>query len=142
LRDIARYDCVRLSKPAKSKELTQVIQHLLQKTQSAAHPQAPHAAEAASSSEPEVIFVIDDDCHVREGIRAVLEEDGRRVEDYPTCEAFLEAYRPDRAACLLIDAYLPGMNGLELLQQLHDAGHRLPAIMFTGNADVSMAVQA
>jgi two-component system CheB/CheR fusion protein len=34
------------------------------------------------------------------------------------------------------------MNGLELLQQLHDAGHRLPAIMITGNADVSMAVQA
>jgi two-component system CheB/CheR fusion protein len=42
----------------------------------------------------------------------------------------------------LIDAYLPGMTGLELLQQLHDAGHRLPAIMITGNADVPMAVQA
>ena len=59
-----------------------------------------------------------------------------------TCEAFLEAYRPGREACLLIDAYLPGMNGLELLQQLHDAGHRLPAIMITGNSDVPMAVQA
>ena len=42
----------------------------------------------------------------------------------------------------MIDAYLPGMNGLELLQRLHDAGHRLPAIMITGNADVPMAVQA
>jgi two-component system CheB/CheR fusion protein len=42
----------------------------------------------------------------------------------------------------LIDAYLPGMNGLELLQRLHDLGDRLPAIMITGNADVSMAVQA
>ena len=142
LRDIARHDCVRLSKPAKSKELTQVIQRLLQISQSAAHPQAPHAAEAASSTETEVIFVIDDDCHIREGIRAVLEDDGQTVEDYPTCEAFLEAYRPGRAACLLIDAYLPGMNGLELLQRLHDAGHRLPAIMITGNADVPMAVQA
>jgi two-component system, chemotaxis family, CheB/CheR fusion protein len=142
LREIAQHDCARLSKPAKSKELTQVIQRLLQISQSAAHPQAPHAAEAASSTEPEVIFVIDDDCHIREGIRSVLKEDGQTVEDYPTCEAFLEAYRPGRAACLLIDAYLPGMNGLELLQQLHDAGHRLPAIMITGNADVSMAVQA
>ena len=142
LRDIAQHDGVRLSKPAKSKELTQVIQRLLQKTQSAAHPQAPHAAEAASSTEPEVIFIIDDDCHIREGIRALLEEDGQTVEDYPTCEAFLETYRPGRGACILIDAYLPGMNGLELLQQLHDTGHRLPAIMITGNADVSMAVQA
>ena len=142
LREIAQHDCVWLSKPANSKELTEVIQRLFQKSQSAAHPQAPHAIEAAGSTEPEVTFVIDDDCHIREGIRAVLEEDGQTVEDYPTCEAFLEAYRPGRAACLLIDAYLPGMNGLELLQQLHDAGHRLPAIMITGNADVSMAVQA
>ncbi len=72
----------------------------------------------------------------------MLEEDGRIVEDYAACEAFLEAYRPGREACLLIDAYLPGMSGLELLQRLHDAGHRLPAIMITGNSDVPMAVQA
>ena len=142
LRDIARHDCVQLNKPVKLKELTQVIQRLLPISQSAAHPHAPHPAEAASSPEPPVIFVVDDDSHIREGIRAVLEEDGRTVEDYPTCEAFLEAYRPGREACLLIDAYLPGMNGLELLQRLHDAGHRLPAIMITGNGDVSMAVQA
>ena len=75
-------------------------------------------------------------------MRAVLEDDGRTVEDYATCEAFLAAYHPGREACLLIDAYLPGMSGLELLQRLHDAGHRLPAIMITGNSDVPMAVQA
>ena len=142
LREIALQDCVWLNKPVKSKELAQVIQRLLPISQSAAHPHAPHPAKAASSPEPPVIFVIDDDSHVREGIRAVLEEAGQTVEDYPTCEAFLEAYRPGREACLVIDAYLPGMTGLELLQQLHDAGHRLPAIMITGNADVSMAVQA
>jgi len=64
------------------------------------------------------------------------------VEEFATGEAFLEAYRPGREACLLIDAYLPGMSGLELLRRLHDAGDRLPAIMITGNSDVPMAVQA
>ncbi len=142
LRDIARHDCVQLNKPVKLKDLTQVIQRLLPVSQLVAHPHAPHPAEAASSPGPPVIFVIDDDSHVRDAIRAVLEEDSQTVEDYPTCEAFLEAYRPGRGACLLIDAYLPGMIGLELLQRLHDAGHRLPAIMITGNADVPMAVQA
>jgi two-component system CheB/CheR fusion protein len=142
LRDIARYDCVQLNKPVKLKDLTQVIQRLLPLSQPAAHPHAPDLAEAARSPEPPVIFVIDDDSHVRDAIRAVLEEDGQTVEDYPTCEAFLETYSPDRGACLLIDAYLPGMTGLELLQRLDDAGRRLPAIMITGNADVSMAVQA
>ena len=142
LRDIARHDCVQLNKPVKLKDLAQVIQRLLPVSQPAAHPHAPHPAEAAGSPGPPLIFVIDDDNHVRDAIRAVLEENGQSVEDYPTCEAFLEAYRPGRGACLLIDAYLPGMTGLQLLQRFHDAGHRLPAIMITGNADVSMAVEA
>ena len=42
----------------------------------------------------------------------------------------------------MIDAYLPGMNGITLLQRLRDSGHRLPAIMITGNSDVAIAVQA
>ena len=110
---------------------------------SAAQPQrAACRASAAGNTESPVIFVVDDDSHVREAIRSVLEEDGRTVEDFAACEAFLEAYRPGREACLLIDAYLPGMNGLELLQRLQMPAHRLPAIMITGNSDVPMAVQA
>ena len=65
-----------------------------------------------------------------------------RLNSYASCEAFLEAFDPGKAACLLIDAYLPGMSGLELLGRLHEEGHHLPAIMITGNADVHMAVQA
>ena len=72
----------------------------------------------------------------------MLEDDGRTVEDFASCEAFLEAYRPGREACLLVDAYLPGMSGLELLERLHVASYRLPAIMITGDSDVQIAVQA
>jgi two-component system CheB/CheR fusion protein len=139
LSDIALQNCVQLTKPVKSKELTQIIQRHLPVSQSAA--QAPHPAAAVPPGSP-IIFVVDDDSHVREGIRSVLEEEGRTVEDYATCEAFLEAYHPGREGCLLIDAYLPGMKGLELLHRLGDAGHRLPAIMITGSSDVPMAVQA
>jgi two-component system CheB/CheR fusion protein len=142
LSDISLQDCVQLNKPVKLKDLTQVIQRLLPISQSALPRRTPRPAESTGSPAPPVIFVVDDDSHVREAIRAVLEEDSHTVEDYADCEAFLEAYRPGREACLLIDAYLPGMNGLELLQRLHGAGHRLPAIMITGNSDVPMAVQA
>jgi two-component system CheB/CheR fusion protein len=69
-------------------------------------------------------------------------ENGHYVEDFASCEAFLDAYRPGREACLVIDAYLPGMTGLELLKRLGDDGHRLPSIMITGNSDVTIAVQA
>jgi two-component system CheB/CheR fusion protein len=122
--------------------MTQVIQRLLSMPHSAPLSRAPRPAEAAIDFGPSTIFIVDDDNNVREAIRAVLEDDGRTVQSYSTCEAFLEAYRPGHGACLLIDAYLPGMSGLELLQRLHDAGHRLPAIMITGNSDVPMAVQA
>ena len=137
LREITAEQCVQLNKPVKLEELTEAIQRLLPPG-----PAGPEHRDAGVGATAPVIFVVDDDPHVRNSIRAVLEDDGRLVEDYPTCEAFLEAYRPRGGACLLIDAYLPGMTGLELLKRLAGADHQLPAIMITGNSDVSMAVQA
>jgi two-component system CheB/CheR fusion protein len=142
LRDIAGRDCVQLAKPVKARELRQVVQRVLQAPHSATRTRPSLAAGAVTSSEPPVIFIVDDDNQVREGLRNLLEREGRTVEDYADCEAFLEAYRPGREACLLVDAYLPGMNGLELLERLRDSGHQLAAIMITANSDVSMAVQA
>ncbi len=72
----------------------------------------------------------------------MLEGGSRIVKTYATGEAFFDGYRPGSGGCLLVDAYLPGMNGLELLQRLNDAGHRLPAIMITGYGDIPMAVRA
>ena len=79
---------------------------------------------------------------MRAAIRAVLEDNGHAVEDFAACEDFLGVYRSGREGCLLVDAYLPGMNGLELLKRLAEMGARLPSIMITGNGDVAMAVQA
>jgi two-component system CheB/CheR fusion protein len=116
-----------------------VIEHQLA---SARRPQvAPTVAEAAGEVSA-TIFVVDDDAQVGAALRATLEGAGCRVEVYPSCEAFLAAYRPGRSGCLLLDAYLPGMDGLALLRRLGSAGDRLPAIMITGNSDVPMAVAA
>ena len=140
LRDIARLDCVRLNKPVKSSELTDVIQRLLPASQVGARATQVDAAPA--SNEAPVIFVVDDDRRVCEAIRAVLMEGGWTVEVFSSCESFLEAYRPGREACLLLDAYLPEMSGLELLKRLKSANDRMPTIMITGVSDVAIAVQA
>ena len=134
LTEIGNADCMQLSKPVKPHELTEVIQTLL--------PRPPAAPAHAAAAGPPVVFVVDDDGQLRDALRQVLEDDGRIVEDYATCEDFLDAYRAGREGCLLIDAYLPGMSGLELLERLQGAGHRLPAIMITGDSDVPMAVKA
>jgi two-component system CheB/CheR fusion protein len=142
LRNIAMERCAQLNKPVKLKELTQAIQRFLPPTPPASSPVTEKIRPVAADPGAPVVFIVDDDNPLRAVIREVLEADGRAVEDYDTCEAFLAAYRPGREECLLIDAYLPGMNGLELIQHLRDAGHKLPAVMITGRSDVSMAVEA
>lgn len=142
LRNIALQNCVRLNKPVKLKELTRAIERLLPTTQAAANTSLPLPVKTDAGEGSSVIFVVDDDANVREAIRDVLEEEGLGVEAFSSCEEFLEAYRPGREACLLVDAYLPGMGGLDLLRRLADSGHHLPAVMITGNSDVPMAVQA
>ena len=75
-------------------------------------------------------------------MRDLLQEDGYSVELFADGPAFLEAYRPGRNGCLLVDAVMPGMSGIELIERLKTKGHSLPAIVITGNGAVPMAVQA
>jgi two-component system CheB/CheR fusion protein len=121
-------------------ELTGLIQHLLPPPALAQPP--PSAAALGEALGAPVIYVVDDDQAVRATIRQLLESAGHAVEDYPSCEAFLAKFQPGREACLLVDAYLPGMHGIDLLQHLHDAGQTLPSVMITGDSDVAMALQA
>lgn len=129
LRNIAAHDCKQLNKPVKPKMLIQVVRHML-------------AASHDKHDSGTIIYIVDDDNQIRTSMRNMLEAEGHRVEDYADCEAFLTAYEPSRDGCLLIDAYLPGMTGLELLRRLKDSSSRLPAIMITGNSDVPIAVEA
>ena len=138
LRAVGEQNCVHLNKPVKAQALSQVIQRLL--PLAVVHSRAP--PPAGEGGDPPLIYVVDDDEQVRASIRSVLEDDGRQVEDFADGEAFLAAYQPGRQACVLIDAYLPGMSGLDLLHRLRDSGQQLPAIMITGNSDVAIAVEA
>ncbi len=142
LRNIASHDCVQMNKPVKPRELTEAIESLLRSSLFAPPANAPQRGDSSDDLGSPVIFVVDDDSRLRAEMRSLLEDDGRTVEDFATCEEFLDAYRPGRDGCLLIDAYLPRMSGLELLKRLRDLGHSPPAIMITGNSDVPMAVQA
>ncbi len=133
LRAVATENCLQLNKPVNRDALLKAISQVFV-------PQpvgsAGHVAGSAT------IYIVDDDSSVRRSLRELLEADGRNVEDFADCEAFQAAYQPGGEACLLIDAYLPGIDGIELLRQLKSGGHHLPAIMITGNSAVPMAVEA
>jgi len=142
MRDIHSQQCVQLNKPVKVKEIMQAIERSLAGSPHPLTSVATGIIDSNSNTTNDTIYIVDDDANVCDGFRAVLEDAGHTVEIYPSCEAFRAAYQPGRGGCLLIDAYLPGMSGLELLHRLRDGGDLLPAIMITGNSDVPMAVEA
>jgi two-component system CheB/CheR fusion protein len=137
LRDVAALGCLQLNKPVSLDAMVAAIRLLL-------HPAPPATPDdrAVDARTGPTIYIVDDDSSVRTALRELLETQRRQVEDFASCEAFLAAYRPGGEACLLIDAHLPGIDGIALLRQLKAAGHHLPAIMITGNSAVPMAVEA
>ncbi len=142
---MAAQSCLQLNKPVKPAELARAIQDLLPTRKP---PAAGAARPARAKPQPagnfgaHTVFLVDDDRNIRDTVRLLLEDSGQTVVDFGTSEAFLAAYVPGSSGCLLIDAYLPGMGGLQLLQHLRAAGDQMPAIMITGSSDVPMAVQA
>jgi two-component system response regulator FixJ len=81
-----------------------------------------------------VVLVIDDDPAVRSSLKFSLEVEGFAVRVYSGAHELLsdEANLPAKS-CLLVDYYMPTMNGLELLARLRDRGVSIPAVVITGH---------
>ncbi|ANF86317.1 Response regulator [Pseudomonas antarctica] len=140
--DVAFEDCSQLNKPAKLKEIVFVISSLLEQQRLANVEYEQHPPVDPAGTEASIIFVVDRDDFFRNTIRSLLESKDYLVRDYASCEAFLEDYSPGLRACLLVDAHLPGMQGLELLQRLRGNGDDLPAVMISDSREISIAVNA
>ncbi|MDX1482393.1 MAG: response regulator FixJ [Woeseiaceae bacterium] len=92
-------------------------------------------------SEP-TVFIVDDDAAIRRAMELLLSTVPVDCESYESAEAFLAAYSPERAGCLLLDIRMPGLSGLELQRRLNELDSPLPVIFITGHGDVPMAVEA
>jgi len=88
------------------------------------------------------VYIVEDDRAVCAMLQTVLADEGLTVEAFESGEAFFAAHPSGAFGCLVVDAGLPGMSGLELVQKLATADYRLAAIMITGQANVPMAVEA
>ncbi len=136
LKMISGAQCFRMDKPVNARELSSVIKKIMTK-----ELRQNKDVEKGDSLAP-FIYIVDDDVSIRESLANLLDGGPWQVEMFQSCEAFLGQFKSGREACLLIDAYLPGMSGIELLLNLKESGCSLPAIMITGVADVSTAVRA
>ena len=91
---------------------------------------------------PATVFVVDDDAGVRSSIRLLLKSVGIPATAMASAQEFLDAFDPAQPGCLVLDIRMPGMNGLELQQQLNVRGAVMPVLFITGHGDVPMAVEA
>jgi FixJ family two-component response regulator len=89
-----------------------------------------------------IVFVIDDDALIRQGIHSLIKTIGLSVETFASANDFMRAKRPDAPACLVLDVRMPGLNGLDLQRELSAAGVYIPIIFITGHGDIPMSVRA
>jgi two-component system response regulator FixJ len=94
------------------------------------------------ASEERMVHLVDDDASVRRSVGFMLKTSGYQLETYESGGELLKKCAHLEQGCILLDVRMPGMDGLEVQQALHEKGVRLPVIIMTGHGDVVLAVKA
>jgi FixJ family two-component response regulator len=87
------------------------------------------------SAPPRRISVVDDDASIREALKSLMRSIRFDVDAFASAEEFLASGRFNDTACLILDVYMPGMNGFELQNRLNVEGCGIPIIFITAHAD-------
>jgi two-component system response regulator FixJ len=94
------------------------------------------------TNEDALIHVIDDDDAVRDSLALLLSTEGLRVAAHASASTFLTNVQPGSSGCVVTDARMPEMTGIELLEEMKSRQLTLPVVVITAYADVNLAVQA
>jgi FixJ family two-component response regulator len=88
-----------------------------------------------------MVFVVDDDAPMRESLKNLIRSVGLRAELFASAQEFLRSKRRDVPSCLVFDVRLPGLNGLDLQQELVSKDIQIQIIFLTGHGDIPMSVR-
>jgi len=81
-----------------------------------------------------VVAIVDDDESFRQALERFLRIFAFRVHTFASGEDFLHSSELRSVACLLLDVAMPGMSGLEVMQQVRTRGLRIPTLLVTAQA--------
>lgn len=90
----------------------------------------------------ESILIVDDERGIRETLSAVLRDEGFTADAVESGEDCLKAIGRRAYGCVLLDVWLPGINGLETLQQMRDSNCDAAVVIISGHGNVETAVRA
>lgn len=91
---------------------------------------------------PDSILIVDDERGIRETLRGVMQDEGFFAEAVATGEDCLAAIERRPYGCVLLDVWLPGIDGLETLKQLRAFGSDAAVVIISGHGNVETAVRA
>ncbi len=91
---------------------------------------------------PTKILVVDDEEKIRETLRGVLSDEGYEVADAGDGRSALEALRAERPDLVILDVWLPEIDGITLLEEIKRIHASLPVIIICGHANIEAAVRA
>ncbi len=89
-----------------------------------------------------IVFVVDDDALIRKSLSRLLRSVGFDSETFESAEAFLRRQRHAGVGCIILDVRMPGLSGMDLQNELHRIGYRIPIIFITGHGSIPMGVEA
>jgi len=89
-----------------------------------------------------IVFVVDDDESVREGLGTLIRSAGLSVETFASAREFLARSPEDLPSCLVLDVRLPGLSGLDLQKRMAEVNIEIPIVFITGHGDVPTSVRA
>lgn len=93
------------------------------------------------TTDDHIVFIVDDDVRVREALSELLASHGLRAIAYASAGEYVQAFKPNVPASLILDVELPDINGLDLQKQIADRDHP-PIIFVTGHGDIPSSVRA
>jgi two-component system, LuxR family, response regulator FixJ len=96
----------------------------------------------ASSAAMSTIYVADDDADVLGSLRFLLETDGFEVHTFQSGTALLDALDQTPVDCFLIDYRMPGIDGVELTEELRKRGVTAPVVLISGHYDGRLEARA
>ncbi len=88
------------------------------------------------------ILIVDDESSIRQSLRGVLEDEGYKTSVAESGEACLDVLRKRRFDVVLLDVWLPGMDGLETLEKIRETENAPEVIMISGHGTIETAVRA
>src|ERR1019366_5283077 len=88
------------------------------------------------------ILIVDDEAGIRESLRGILEDEGYKISVSPSGEDCLELLRKSSFDLILLDVWLTGIDGLEVLEKIRGLDDPPEVIMISGHGTIETAVRA